>query len=167
MDRYELAYYRRGAALSYTIAIERGDLNYSELEPNYRSHYQEMTERLEGEGLTVSPYKPRLDEYFGAFRSGWLINYVARFDGKAIGHANIYLTHDMHNGDLIASEDAIYVVPEHRRGIGRKLAKFALEDMRRRGVKRVSIQALTDLRVAKVWARMGFKTVAECMIYEF
>lgn len=153
--------------MTYTFAIERGDLNYSELEPNYRRHYAEMCERLGKDGFQVSPYAPRLKQYFEAFEGGWLINYVARFNGEAIGHANIYLTNDMHNGDLIACEDMIYIVPEHRNGVGRRLAKFAIADLGTRGVKRLMIEALTDLRLEKVWQRMGFKTVAARMTYEF
>jgi GNAT superfamily N-acetyltransferase len=153
--------------LTYTIGLERGDLNYSELEQNYRRHYTEMAERLEKDGIPVSPYNPRLESYFNAFRGGWLLNYVARFNGQAVGHCNVYLTNDMHNGDLIAQEDVLYVVPEHRNGLGKKLVRHVLSDLEGRGVKRVSVLALTDLRVAKIWRRMGFKDAAQMMTYTF
>lgn len=151
----------------YRFSIERGDLNYGELEPNYRRHYEEMTERLAMDGVTVSPYAPRLDAYFRAFREGWLINYVARHDGAPIGHSNIYLTQDMHNGDPIAQEDMIYVVPEHRNGTGRRLTKFILADLQARGCKRLIITTTTDERVAKIWPRLGFKPCGTQMIREF
>jgi GNAT superfamily N-acetyltransferase len=153
--------------LTYTIGLERGDLNYSELEQNYRRHYAEMAERLEKDGIPVSPYNPRLESYFNAFRGGWLLNYVARFNGQAVGHCNVYLTNDMHNGDLIAQEDVLYVVPEHRNGLGKKLVRHVLSDLEQRDVKRVSVLALTDLRVAKIWRRMGFKDAAQMMTYTF
>ena len=153
--------------MTYTIRLESGDENYAELEPNYRRHYEEMRERLAAQGIEVSPYQPRLDRYFAAFRQGWLLNYVVRFDGKPVGHCNIYLTNDMHNGDLIAREDVLYVVPEHRNGVGRKLVLRVLEDLRARGVRRLLVQALTDLRATKLWRRMGFKEVATSMIYDF
>ena len=153
--------------MTYTIGLEQGDLNYSELEANYRRHYAEMAERLEKDGIPVSPYNPRLESYFNAFRGGWLLNYVARFNGQAVGHCNVYLTNDMHNGDLIAQEDVLYVVPEHRNGLGKKLVRHVLSDLEGRGVKRVSVLALTDLRVAKIWRRMGFKDAAQMMTYTF
>ena len=62
--------------MTYIIRQERGDLNYHELEPNYRRHYAEMKERLSRDGIEVSDYNPRLDQYFNAFRGGWLLNYV-------------------------------------------------------------------------------------------
>lgn len=154
--------------MQYKISLERGDLNYSELEPMYRRHYGEMKARLEQDGMTVSDYNPRLNVYFKAFADGWLLNYVARTEaGEAVGYANVYLTQDMHNSDLIAQEDLIYVRPDHRNGLGSKIVKHALADLKARGVKRVTVNPVTDLRVAKIWRRMGFKDVAVRMVYEF
>jgi predicted N-acetyltransferase YhbS len=73
----------------------------------------------------------------------------------------------MHNGDLIAQEDTIFVLKDHRNGVGKKLVKVILEELKERGVKRVLVSAMTDLRVAKLWARMGFKEAATQMIYTF
>ena len=154
--------------MSYSIALERGELNYEELEPLYRQHYAEMRKRLAADGFEMGEYAPRLDRYFPAFEAGWLLNHVARTEaGKAVGYANIYLTNDMHNGDLIANEDTIYVDPDHRNGLGRRLAKAVLDDLQSRGVKRLSVQSLTDLRADVLWRRMGFREVAKTMIYEF
>jgi GNAT superfamily N-acetyltransferase len=149
--------------LTYTIGLERGDLNYAELEPNYRRHYEEMRSRLSADGIEVGEYNPRLAQYFESFAGGWLLNYVLRFNGEAVGHAN--LTQDMHNSEPIAQEDMIYVVPEHRNGMGRKLAKYVLADLKRRGVKRLNIAAVTDLRAEKLWRRMGFRPTAAMMTH--
>jgi ribosomal protein S18 acetylase RimI-like enzyme len=68
---------------------------------------------------------------------------------------------------MIASEDTIYLLPDHRNGVGRRLAKHILADLRERGVKRLSVTAVTDLRVAKLWERMGFRHTAHAMTYVF
>jgi hypothetical protein len=47
------------------------------------------------------------------------------------------------------------------------MVKHILEELRVRGVKRVLVSAMTDLRVAKLWGRMGFTGVATQMIYKF
>jgi ribosomal protein S18 acetylase RimI-like enzyme len=47
------------------------------------------------------------------------------------------------------------------------MVRLILEELRSRGVKRVLVSAMTDLRVAKLWRRMGFKEVATQMIYKF
>lgn len=151
----------------YEITIERGDLNYSEMEPLYRQHYGEMQARLARDGIVVADYAPRLDQYFQAFSQGWLLNFVVRLGGKPVGYSNIYITNDMHNGEKIAQEDTIYILPEHRNGIGRRLAKAVLAHLEAEGVRRLKISAATDLRSAKLWRRMGFKDTAQLMTYTF
>jgi GNAT superfamily N-acetyltransferase len=153
--------------MTYAITVERFSDTYKELEPLYREHYGEMTARLDTQGITYSPYNPRLDEYIKSGDGGWLLTFVLRYKGVACGYANVYLTNDMHNGDLISQEDTVFVVKEHRNGIGKKLVHFVLEELKSRGVKRLLVSAMTDLRVAKLWGRMGFKEAATQMIYEF
>lgn len=151
----------------YTIAVESLTEVYPELEPICREHYSEMTDRLGQEGIVVSPYNPRLDRYFQASKDGWLITIILRGDGKICGYINVYITQDMHNGDLIAQEDVLFVSKAHRNGIGKKLVQFGLEEIRRRGATRLSVSALTSNRVVPLWKRMGFKEVATQMMYTF
>jgi len=153
--------------MSYSIAIEKFTDTYLELESLYRQHYSEMVERLASQGIAYSPYNPRLHEYGEACKRGDLLTYVLRLNGSACGYANVYLTNDMHNGDLISQEDTLFVLKDHRNGVGKKLVQFVLEDLKSRGVKRLMVSAMTDLRVAKLWSRMGFKEAATQMIYEF
>lgn len=126
-----------------------------------------MKERLLRDGIEIGDYNPRLKEYFDAFSGGWLLNYIVRLDGVPVGYSNVYLTNDMHNGELIAQEDTIYIVPEHRNGIGKRLVKHILSDLGARGVKRAHITPVTDLRVGKIWKRMGFREAATLMVYNF
>lgn len=153
--------------MNYVFSIENGHENVGELVILYGRHYAEMQARLASQGIEISPFNPRYKDYFEAFDAGYLINYVIRLDGAAVGYSNIYLTNDMHNGDFIAQEDTIYVLPEHRNGVGKRFSKFILDDLRGRGVKRISVTAITDLRVAKLWERMGFKHTAHHMTYTF
>ena len=153
--------------MSYSFGLEGFESSYLELEPLYREHYAEMCTRLEAEGVAMSPYNPRLDVYAKASREGWLLTIVARHEGKAIGYCNVYLTQDMHNGDLIAQEDTVFITRTHRNGIGKQLVKFGMDELKRRGCKRLYVDAATDLRVAKLWQRMGYKNVATKMSYTF
>ena len=153
--------------MSYTFAVEKFTDTYRELEPLYRQHYKEMTDRLDGTGIHYPPYNPRLDEYGKASDGGWLLTFVLRSDGAACGYINVYVTNDMHNQDLIAQEDTLFVTKEHRNGVGKKLVAFGLKELKKRGVKRLNVSAVTDLRVAKLWGRMGFKEAATQMMYEF
>jgi ribosomal protein S18 acetylase RimI-like enzyme len=153
--------------MSYTFHLGRHRETFDELEPLYRQHYAEMVERLAKDGISYPPYNPRWDEYWRASDRGDLLTFILRHDGKAVGCSNVYLTHDMHNSELIAQEDTIYVVPEHRNGIGKKLTKIILAELKERGVKRLHVSAMTDLRATKLWKRIGFKESATQMIYTF
>lgn len=137
------------------------------LEPLYKKHYAEMKARLERDGHRIGDYNPRLDTYFEAMERGDLLTFIVLENGTLVGYSNVWLTNDMHNNELIAQEDTIYVLPEYRNGAGRKLVKFIMADLEARGVKRVTISPVTDLRVGKIWQRMGFKPVAELMTYHF
>jgi GNAT superfamily N-acetyltransferase len=126
-----------------------------------------MTKRLEESGLTCSPYNPRLDEYTKASEGGWLLTFVLRHEGNVCGYSNVYLTNDMHNQDLIAQEDTVFVLKEHRNGIGRKLIHFVHDELKKLGVKRLNITTGTDLRVSKLLCRIGYKHTAHAMTITF
>lgn len=154
--------------MEYRFSIERGWENLPELFPLYAQHYREMKARLEADGHEIGEFNPRVPAYVAAWQAGNLINYVVRTEnGEAVGYGNIYLTNDMHNSELIAREDTIFVLKTHRNGIGRRLVKFIIADLDGRGVRRAHAIAMTDLRVAKIWQRIGFRPVATAMIYYF
>lgn len=140
---------------------------YPALEPLFRLHYAEMRARLAGDCVDIADYNPRLDVYFAAADRGEYRTYVVFEDNDLIGYSGIWVTADMHSSELIATEDTIFVLDGHRKGAGKALAKFILKDLEQMGVKRVTITPVTDLRVGKIWQRMGFKPVAQLMTYSF
>ena len=73
----------------------------------------------------------------------------------------------MHNGEKIAQEDTIYIVPEHRNGTGKSLMKFIHSELKDRGVKRLNITTATDLRVGKLLGRIGYAQTAQAMTLVF
>ena len=149
--------------MTYAVTQRTFEDTYLALEPLYRRHYAEMRERMAGLGVETSAYNPRLDEYVRASRGGYLLTFVLESDGTPVGYCNAYITNDMHNRDLIAREDAIYVVPEHRHGAGRMLVGEVHKELKARGVLRIDITTSTDLRVAKWLERQGYKHTAHCM----
>jgi ribosomal protein S18 acetylase RimI-like enzyme len=153
--------------VTYTYSLENMRTAHPEVEPLMRQHYAEMTDRLANAGHAVSPYNPRWDAYFAANDGGDLLHFVIRHDGKAVGYSGVYIAKDMHNQDLIAQEDTIYVTPEHRNGCGRKLTQHIMAALQKGGVKRAYMTAATDPRAAKLWQRMGFKLTAQQLTYFF
>jgi GNAT superfamily N-acetyltransferase len=154
--------------MTYAFALENFADTYAEMEPIYRRHYGEMQARLKADGVEIPPFAPRVDQYRKANEAGYMLLYIVRdVEGRAVGHSSLYLTNDMHNGEFMAQEDTIYILPEHRNGVGKRLVRFILDDLKRLGVKRVMITPVTDLRVGKIWQRMGFRPVAQVMTYTF
>lgn len=137
------------------------------LEQLYKRHYAEMQARLKSDGIEIGDYNPQLESYFAAMDSGMMLTFIVLDNGTVVGYSNVWLTKDLHNSEPIASEDTIFMEKDHRKGAGRQLVKFILAELQRRGVKRVHISPVTDLRVGKIWARMGFRPVAETMVYTF
>lgn len=160
--------------MPYEFTREDFEATYAEVEPLYRAHYAEMQARLAADGFSIPDYDPRLDTYAAAARAGYLLTYLIRIvchggfeDREVVGYSNIYLQTDMHNQQFFATEDTIFVTKAHRNGVGRKFSKFILADLKSRGVKYLDATPKTDLRVEKIWARMGFKPIATVMRYTF
>ena len=153
--------------MNYSFHIVNGHELHPVLEPLYRAHYSEIQDRLKEAGSPVGPYNPQLTEYFAAMDRGTLLTFIVVESETVVGYCNIWLHKDMHNGEEMASEDAIFVLKSHRNGVGKLLVKFILGHLKSLGVKRVTISAVADLRVAKIWKRMGFRHVAEMMTFTF
>lgn len=151
----------------YIFAQVNGHEWHDVLDPLYRAHYAEMQDRMERDGMPIPDYNPRLDTYFAAMDRGDYLSFVVLCNDAVVGYCGVWVTQSMHNHERIATEDAIYVVPDHRNGVGRRLVKFILERLRKQGVRRVMITPVTDLRVAKIWERMGFVPTAQLLTYTF
>lgn len=148
--------------MSYVIAIENFNEAWPELEPLCRRHYGEMQARMAAEGMRIGDFKPRLNVYGKAEH---LLCFVVRIEEEAVGYAFIWITQDMHNSEPIAMEDTIYMRPDHRNGIGRKFTRHILAELKARGCVRAHVTIATDLRVAKMCERVGFKRSAIAMTY--
>ncbi|TJV42412.1 MAG: GNAT family N-acetyltransferase [Mesorhizobium sp.] len=146
----------------YEISLESFKTAWGELEPLCSTHYGEMQARMAAEGMKIGPFKPRLGVYG---ESSHLLCFVVRKEGEAVGYAFIWVTQDMHNSELIGMEDTIYIRPDHRNGIGRRFTKHILADLKARGCQRAHVTIATDLRVAKMCERVGFKRSAIAMTY--
>lgn len=151
----------------YIFAQVNGHQWHDRLDPLYRQHYAEMQERMERDGMPIPDYDPRLDVYFAAMDRGDYLSFVVLHEDAAVGYCGVWVTQSMHNHERIATEDAIYLLPAHRNGAGRQLVKFILKFLEERGVRRVMITPVTDLRVAKIWERMGFRPTAQLLTYTF
>lgn len=151
--------------MSYEFGIEKVADALADFDPLARMHYAEMKARLEGEGHVVSDYDPQIEEYIRFNEMGYLTLFTVRDDGNPVGYAMVYVSEDMHNRDLVAKEDTLYIHPDHRNGLGKRFVQKILAALRDAGVKRVDVTVTTDPRVAMLWRRIGFKDTAPQMSY--
>lgn len=146
----------------YYISVESYYNTYNELKVLYKQCYDELAEISKKDGRIYPEYNPWLESYRISDEANALILYVVRVEGNAIGYCIMYLTQDTGNQELITYEDSIYIIPEHRNGIGKLLGKGIVEDMRNRGVKRIVLSAIND-SIINMWKRIGFKPIATTM----
>ncbi|TPJ55012.1 GNAT family N-acetyltransferase, partial [Mesorhizobium sp. B2-6-7] len=129
----------------YTISKESFVAAWPEIEPLARMHFEETRARFATEGMPMGAFNPRLDVYKKADEGEYLHTFVVRTEtGQAVGHSTVYIQTDMHNRELIGKEDTIYIHPDHRNGVGRRLTKHILLLLKSQGVFRATIDARTD-----------------------
>lgn len=153
--------------MTYTFGVERYADIWDEIYPLFEMHYEEMAKRQKDAGRTVAPLNPNKDAYIAFNDDGRLVLFTVRIDGELVGYSGVYVMPSMHSGELIAREDAIFVRPDHRNGIGKKLTKKILASLGAAGVKSATMTAAADPRAALMWQRMGFKPTAMQMTYDF
>lgn len=149
----------------YQVRIEDYLKTYEELKSLYKQSYEHLVAIYARDGRIYPKYNPWLSCYKEHYEAGSLILYVIREDSKVAGYCMMYLTQDMQNQELVTCEEGLYILPEHRNGIGKILAKMIIQDMRSRGVKRITLSAI-DQRIVNLWKTIGFKEVATTMELE-
>jgi hypothetical protein len=151
--------------MSYTVTADNFRDTYDELKDMYEAYYKEMCAR---ETLPCPDYNPRVDEYMRLGDIGEMITYVLRDEeGVAKGCCNVFLANDMHNQDLIAIEDTIYIAPDSRGGKGKAFGQCILQDLQSKGVKRFIITVLETSGIAETCRKAGFRDIATQMVYTF
>lgn len=149
----------------YYVSVESYKATYEELKHLYKQCYEELAEIARKDGRIYPEYNPWLASYNSSDEANTIVLYVVREQGMAIGYCMMYLTQDTRNQGLVTYEDSIYILPEHRNGIGMMLGKMIVQDMTNRGVKRIFLSAIDD-RIVNMWKRIGFKPIATTMELE-
>ena len=77
-------------------------------------------------------------------------------DGDMVGYCSDFIIRHMHYAFVMASNDAIYLLPEHR-GVGGKLIKFVEKCLTDKGVRFYSIAIKPQIDFSPIVKRMGYK----------
>ena len=106
------------------------------------------------------PLAPNLAAYEKLEQLGMLRVYTARRDGSLIGYSVCYVTTSMHRQVVEASEDLLYVAPEHRgKAVGVRLMRFVEAQLAAEGVQvlaRRTKAGRPELDLGPMLERMGY-----------
>ena len=155
--------------MSYTVSLESYINTYGELSALHKAAFDEVVDKLASDGVKLSPFAPNLDEYKLLEQNGNLLLYVYREmdSGSPIGFCAVHICNDLRNGDLMATEDAIYILPAHRGKLGVKFVKCIFNDLTNRGVRYCLINSLNSFAGHNIWRRLGFRDYAMQLVCNF
>ena len=112
---------------------------------------EEVKPLIEAHWAEVAPDRdialdPDWDAYAAAEQHDTLRTYSVRDDGKLVGYALFFVHPDQHSkGSKVATNDLLYVDPEHRTGFGAGFILWCNSQLRAEGVQVVR-QHVTLLR---------------------
>lgn len=130
---------------------------WDEMVPLVRAHYHEVAH------FQDIPLEPDKATYLAVEASGQFRFFTARVDGALIGYSAYFVRHNVHYaGSLQASEDVLFLAPEHRKGgLGREMIAYADDALRAEGVQVVMRHVKADPRLnfGRLLERVGYTLV--------
>ena len=127
-----------------------------DIKPLLKEHWEEIA--LNREKIKLNP---DWDTYEDLEHQGKLKVFTARQDGSLVGYFVVIVSHHIHYKDhLFASNDIIYLSPEHRKGFtGVKLIKFAEKHLKNDGVSVMVINSKDHKPFHSLMEFLKFKPV--------
>lgn len=114
----------------YVIRVELLADIIKEIHPLHLLHWEETEKYREGVAMSTD-YEPLLT----AERAGKMLQFVVRHNGALVGNLRLYLFKSAHTGLLSASEDTLFIHPEHRiPWLALRLMRYAERALRACGV---------------------------------
>lgn len=106
-------------------------------------------------------FDPDVDAYRRLYELGFLYALAAFVDEKIVGYCTIAVTNHAHNKAVrVASNDALFVLPEYRHGIvSGKLIATAVKTAKQRGASRFTWHCRAGTKFADVLIKHGYQPV--------
>ena len=136
--------------------IERVADILEEIKPLLESHWREIALYQE-----QFPLNPDYDKYLSLDAVGMVHVATARNDGELIGYCICFVMPHLHYQDcIVAMNDILFLKAEHRRGrIGWNLITYAMQDLQRLGVNRMTFHVKSSHDFSPLLLRMGFNEI--------
>ena len=129
---------------------------WDELVVNFKLHWKE-TESYRHD----QPFKPDKERFIQYSKMGVFHVFTARVDGELVGNFTIYTMPSMHTQEMVATEDTMFVKKEFRgKRVFFTLANYVHEELRKMGVKEITVTSKVSNPVGGLIERMGYNLVA-------
>jgi hypothetical protein len=105
---------------------------------------------------------PDYDGFFARERAGNLIQFTMRTEsGELVGNLRMFIATSMHTQTRYASEDTLFIQPQHRGGFGvMALMRFAEQSLVALGVREIRVNSKLVNKADVLMRRMGYDPVA-------
>lgn len=141
--------------MEYTYQIEDGGvlIPSEEMAPLLECHWQEVAGHKEEIKLN-----PDFDKYKELANADALCCTTMRKDGKLVGYfICIVYPHIHYKETVMAFNDAVFILPEHRKGNAAfNMFKFAEDELRNMGVTKMVVNVKLVHDFGKLLERLGF-----------
>lgn len=142
----------------YVLAPVRFHDVIEDLKVLHRRHWDET----ETHRNQVKELNPDYERFLEVERQGRLlvIGAIDMDTGQLVGNVTLYLAKSMHTQERIATEDTLFLLPEHRRGrLGVSLIEYAETAMRHLGVTELTVDVKLVNDVGPMLERLGYQPV--------
>lgn len=142
---------------TYTFQLERFRDIVAELHTLHEQHWQETERHRHGIGLNPDYPALLIDE-----QAGRMLQFTVRDAARTlVGNLRLYLAHSRHTRTLHATEDTLYIVPEHRGGfMAVAFLRYAEQCLRDLGVAEMRADSKLVNNADVLMRRMGYQPVA-------
>lgn len=156
-DASDPAIFGRVVHGGYTIAVERFADIVLEMHALHELHWQE-TEKYR-HGLTMNP---DYLQFIARERRGQMVQFTMRSPiGLLVGNLRMYLATSLHTQTRYASEDTLFIHPDHRGSFAvMALMRFAESSLYAIGIQEIRVNSKLVNKADVLMRRMGYTPVA-------
>ena len=140
----------------YVIQVERFSDIQDELHVLHELHWLETEGHRHGLSMN-----PDYAKFIQRERMGTLIQFTLRKGGELVGNMRLYINTSIHTQTRYASEDTIFIKPEHRGGMRAiALMRFAEECLLSLGIREIRGNSKMVNNADVLMRRLGYTPVA-------
>jgi GNAT superfamily N-acetyltransferase len=144
----------------FTFAVEKMEDTQDEIKPLHLAHWNETEGHRHG-----LPFNPDYQTFERYERAGRFVLFTVRLAGELLGHCSMYLDQSTHTKTLIATEDALYLLPQARKGrVASRFVAFVENSLKQIGAREICITVKTVNRAGKFFRALGYRHVEDGLV---